>query len=309
MSKLITTKYLVIGGSGFIGCAVVNRLAQIQGARITVAAKSIPSETTKVEGVSYVSCDLTKFEELKALFANNFDYIVNAAGNVDHQNFTSNGCAIIKQHFSSLLDQFRLIDKSKLKRYLYIGSADEYPDCAGTVSESLREEPSTPYAFAKTAAAHFLQMLHRSEQIPTVVVRVFLTYGPNQGQNRFIPQIIEQALTHNEIKVSSGEQIRDFCHVDDVANGLIDLLHAPDIVNGRIVNLGSSIPTSLKSIVQHVQNKTNAHVLFGAIDAKPHERKRQVANTLLLRTLISWSPTITLEDGLNALIANVKAKK
>ena len=52
------------------------------------------------------------------------------------------------------------------------------------------------------------------------IVRIFLTYGPGQKENRFIPQIIKGCLENSKFKTSSGKQLRDFCYIDDVVRAI-----------------------------------------------------------------------------------------
>ena len=122
---------------------------------------------------------------------------------------------MIDAHFRGLQNILEVLPRSRLKRFVQIGSSDEYGDAAAPQHEKLREAPISPYSLAKVACTHFLQMLHRTENFPGVTLRLFLTYGPGQDSKRFLPQIIRGCLDDRAFPASEGEQIRDFCNVHD----------------------------------------------------------------------------------------------
>ena len=108
------------------------------------------------------------------------------AGYVDHRSYFIKKNNIIESHLLGTLNSVLYANKLNLKKYLYIGSSDEYGLNKAPQNETQREMPSSTYSFAKTSSVHFLQMISRSENFPSSSIRIFLTYGPNQKENRFI---------------------------------------------------------------------------------------------------------------------------
>ena len=111
--------------------------------------------------------------------------------------------------------------------------------------------PISPYSIAKTSATHFLQMLYRTERFPVVILRLFLVYGPGQDSSRFLPQIIKGCLSGKEFETSSGEQLRDFCYIDDITDGILKSMKS-DNLNGEIINLASGDPIS-RTVIEKVK--------------------------------------------------------
>ena len=123
-----------------------------------------------------------------------------------------------------------------------IGSSDEYGSNRAPQNEMQRESPISPYSFGKTASSHFLEMLNRIDNFPSCSLRLFLVYGPGQNDHRFIPQIIEGCLSDNIFNTSKGEQIRDFCFVEDIVEGR-EAIISLETANCRAL-LGSPLITS-----------------------------------------------------------------
>ena len=67
-----------------------------------------------------------------------------------------------------------------IKRFVQIGSSDEYGNIKAPQQEESREHPISPYSIGKLASTQFLQMLHRTEGFPAVILRPFLIYGPDK---------------------------------------------------------------------------------------------------------------------------------
>lgn len=293
---MTANRMLVIGGTGFIGRNLC-KIAQARGHAVTSLSMHAPAGG--IEGVNYLSANLSDRESLKYLLAGKqFEYLVNCGGYVDHRSYFSGGRDLIAAHFEGVQNLLDAVDLSCLKRFVQIGSGDEYGAAAAPQSESIREAPISPYSLAKVAAAHFLQMLWRTERFPSVTLRIFLAYGPGQDAKRFLPQIIRGCLQNRCFPVSDGEQLRDFCYIDDVVEGILRALRVPESC-GQVINLASGMPVSIRSMIEQVcalvgQGQPD----FGKIPYRQGENMALWADTHLAHELLGWSPQVSLEDGL-----------
>lgn len=295
---------LVVGGSGFIGHALC-RTAQARG--YTVTSLSMHAPTRCLKGIDYLVGNISDREPLKQLLSEKqFEYLINCGGYIDHRSYFSGGRDIIETHFDGVLNLLDAVDRSCLKRFVQIGSGDEYGDAAAPQSEAVRESPISPYSLAKVAVTHFLQMLWRTDQLPAVTLRIFLAYGPGQGEKRFLPQIIRGCLQNHPFPVSEGGQLRDFCYVDDVVEGILRALYVPEIC-GQVINIASGIPVSIRSMIEQVcalvgQGQPD----FGHIPYRKGENMALWANTNHARELLGWTPQVSLEEGLTRTIEYYK---
>ena len=94
-------------------------------------------------------------------------------------------------------------------------------------------------------------MLYRTENFPSNIIRLFLTYCPGQKENRFLPQVIKGCINDKSFPTTDGNQIRDFCYIDDVIRAIL-LIFKSDITIGELINVGSGIPVSIKLIINMV---------------------------------------------------------
>ena len=155
---------------------------------------------------------------------------------------------------------------------------------------------------AKVASTHFLQMLHRTEGFPVVVLRLFLTYGPGQSTDRFLPQIIAGCLGDREFPVSEGAQLRDFCYIDDVVEAILLSLITKNAL-GEIINISSGIPVTIRSIIENVTEIIGGgNPKFGAIPYRIGENMELFADIGKAKSLLGWKGCVHIRNSLKVTI-------
>ena len=288
---------------GFIGQAIA-RLALSRGFQVTGLSLGTPSQDHKPTGITYLEADLSDQDALNESIGNQrFDYVINGAGYIDHQLFSDGGQREIDSHLIGLWNLVRAVKHETLRGFLQIGSSDEYGDAPSPQIETAREKPISPYSFAKAAASHFLQMLSHTEHFPAVTARLFLVYGPGQNQARFLPQIISGCLQDRQFPVSKGEQLRDFCYIDDVASGIMALLDCPK-ARGEVVNVASGEGVEVRRVIALVREKVGmGRPQFGQIPYRIGENMSLYADIAKMQRLTGWRPATNLDSGIEKTIA------
>jgi nucleoside-diphosphate-sugar epimerase len=293
---------LVVGGAGFIGQHVVKK-ALGKGFNITVLSKNDHNTIDKLDGVTYLTADIRhKVSLLTILEDKVFEYVINLGGYVDHANYSSGGDEVYDVHFNGVRNLVDCLDKSKIKGFVQIGSSDEYGNNPAPQFETQREAPISPYSCAKVASTYFLQTLFKTEKFPAVVLRPFLVYGPGQGEERFIPQIIKGCMSNQKFPASKGEQLRDFCFIDDFVRAVFSALDNDD-VHGDVINISSGKPISIKNIVDMIVDIIGfGQPQFGQIAYRDGENMTLYANIDKAEKLLGWRPSISLQKGLEETI-------
>ena len=301
MESLNTPKLLVVGGTGFIGHHLL-KVVKKKGWILTSISLKKPSKKRLVDGVKYLFLDLSNINLTRKHICEEFDYVVNLGGYINHQLFQDGGNQVIHNHFTALQNLIEILPRSNLKRFVNIGSSDEYGNVTAPQNEECREKPISPYSLAKVANTHFLQMLYRTENFPAVTLRLFLTYGEGQDTERFLPQIILSCLNNSKFSTSFGKQIRDFCYIEDTIVAIIQALITPK-TEGEVINIASGIPISIRTIIERVREMVGlGEPKYGEIPYRKGENMELYANVEKAKNILKWETTIDLEKGLQRTI-------
>jgi nucleoside-diphosphate-sugar epimerase len=288
---------LVIGGTGFIGHHLL-RAAHQRDWKMTSVSLNPPTENRFVNGVRYLHFDLSKRDLVKNNLAEDFDYVVNLGGYINHKLFKDGGGNLIDTHFITIQNLVEVLPRNKLKRFVQIGSSDEYGNAPAPQHEELREQPISPYSLAKVASTHFLQMLHRTEKFPAVILRLFLTYGPGQDSSRFIPQIVLGCLKGATFPSSAGEQFRDFCYVEDTVRAILQALDVSE-VEGEVINVASGDPVSIREMIEMIRELIGSGFpQYGKLPYRPRENMKLYASIKKKKHILNIKSQVCLKDGL-----------
>ena len=165
--------------------------------------------------------------------------------------------------------------------------------------------PRSCYDEGKRCAETLFFDYHRQHNLRIKVARIFNTYGPRMHPNdgRVVSNFIVQALQGEPITIyGDGSQTRSFCYVDDLVEGFIRLMDAPDDVTGPI-NLGNPGEFTIAELAEKVIELTGStskivHRPLPADD--PMQRRPDISQA---KALLGWEPKIAARAGLKRTIA------
>ncbi len=198
-------------------------------------------------------------------------------------------------------DVFRLVHTSTSEVY---GTARYAP-----IDEPHPLQGQSPYSASKIGADKMAESFYCAFGLPVVTVRPFNTFGPRQSARAVIPTIITQALANDTIRLGSLDTTRDFTFVDDTVSGFICAAQADD-VDGLTVNLGTGREVTIGELAQKIIDKVGAQARIELDPARlrpaDSEVLRLISDNTLARQRLGWSPTVSLEDGLDRTIAWIR---
>ena len=159
------------------------------------------------------------------------------------------------------------------------------------------------YDEGKRVAETLMMDYHRQNKVDTRIARIFNTYGPRMAEfdGRVVSNFIVQALSGEPLTLyGEGQQTRSFCYVDDLVSGLIRLMDADGVHDP--VNLGNPGEFSIRQLAEEIARlcKTPLRVQHRPLPQDdPTQRRPDISRA---ETLLGWSPTIQLREGLERTI-------
>jgi UDP-glucuronate decarboxylase len=165
--------------------------------------------------------------------------------------------------------------------------------------------PRACYDEGKRCAETLFFDYHRQHKVRIKVARIFNTFGPRMHprDGRVVSNFIVQALSGQQISIyGRGSQTRSFLYVDDLIEGLVRLMNAPDEVTGPI-NLGSDMEMPIEGLARKIIELTGSAAQIEYHPLPKDDPTRRQADTTLARTLLGWRPTVDVDIGLRRTIA------
>ncbi|MDP9347871.1 MAG: NAD(P)-dependent oxidoreductase, partial [Gemmatimonadota bacterium] len=182
------------------------------------------------------------------------------------------------------------------------GSGYEYVPQDRPIRETDPLGPTSEYGVAKAAASLCAALYAR--WIPVTLLRLFNVYGPGEKEPRLIPYIVRAALRGETVKLTAGEQIRDYVYVEEAAESFWRALNtSPEDATLRVLNVGMGAGVPLRGFVEQLvavlaRRGIHPRVVFGARSYRPDEPMVYAANTAQLRRTLGWSPSVSVREGL-----------
>jgi UDP-glucose 4-epimerase len=285
---------LVTGASGFIGSRLCERLLD---AHTDVHAVS-RSEQTSSAAVRWWSTDVCDTQATLALVRNvKPDVIFHLASHVSGSRGLDAVLPTLHANLVSTVNVLLGAAETGCRRIVLAGSLEE-PD-----SEDPQPVPVSPYAAAKYAASAYGRMFHSLHGVPVVMLRLFMVYGPGQGdETKLVPYVITSLLRGESPELSSGTRPVDWIYVDDVVEALIASASTEGAL-GETLDVGSGTLTPIRSVVEEIGRllRSSVEPRFGALLDRPNERIR-VADIERTRALLGWAPRTALNHGLAATV-------
>jgi len=295
----LSKKILITGATGFIGYHLAKYCLKLNWSVTSISTKK-PIKTRKLKNVEYLICDLYNKNKLNKKLSLDFDYVVNLAGYVDH----SNRDRIIKSHYIGCKNLSTILLKTKIKKFIQVGSSIEYGKIRSPQLENKNNKQRTfsAYGEAKLKSTKFLLNLSKKFNFPVTILRLYLVYGPYQDANRVVPITIFNAIKNKKFDCSNGLQLRDFTYIEDVIEAIIKTLKNRQST-GQIINIGQGKPVSIKRVINKICELLNSgKPQFGKIDLRKDEIMKLYPNILKAKKILNWKPRISLENGLKKTI-------
>jgi dTDP-glucose 4,6-dehydratase len=170
--------------------------------------------------------------------------------------------------------------------------------------------PRAVYDEAKRFAESLTMAYHRYHKVDTRIVRIFNTYGSRMDMEdgRALPNFLKQALLGEPLTVyGDGDQTRSFCYVDDLIDGVIQLLFSKEHLPVNIGNPNEmTILQFAEAINAIVSNKAGIKFVPDARSTRdPQRRQPDISRA---RKLLGWDPQVSLEEGIKRTVPYFKRK-
>lgn len=292
-------KYVVTGGSGFIGSHIVEYLLNV-GHEVIVIDSLRTGFRKNLEGfgVGFLEQDIRNKDVLSTILKDaNCVFHLAALVSVPESLLKLEECIAINT--IGTLNILEAARKAKNCKVILSSSAANYGDNPVLPKiESMAPKPMTPYAITKLDGEYYLKMYYEQYNLQTVSLRYFNVFGPRQNPKSAyaaaVPIFINKALKNEPISIyGDGLQTRDFIYVKDVVSA--NMLASEKGNETYNVALGHS--TSILALAEKIIEITNSKSELHFLEERLGDIKHSKADCSKFKQL-GFSPQYTLEQAL-----------
>ncbi|MGB7604152.1 MAG: SDR family NAD(P)-dependent oxidoreductase [Lutisporaceae bacterium] len=298
---------IVTGANGFIGSHIIKRMVE-EGAKVSIIVRE-SSDLWRIEEqlpyVNVIKGDM-KDEEIvqKSVIALKPDYVFHmAAYGVDFRQ--QDYAEAAKSNILGTINLLNAIRKTGgCSKFLYSGTSMQYGNKEGIITEEMKLTPSNIYGSTKAAATMIAHQIAAENDISIITLIPFGVFGENEGSHKFFPHIILSILNNEDVDLTSCEQYRDYCYIENIVDGF--LLAALDKKhNNAMFNIGSGRIYQLKYYVDMIFKlmDTKQKARYGALEYRKNDLWCPEPNVSEIMDKLKWEPQISLEDGLQRTIS------
>jgi len=301
-------RVLVTGGAGFLGSFLCERLLQENCDVICVDNFYTGTKRNIVHLLENPYFELVRHDITFPLYLE-VDEIYNFACPASPIHYQNDPVQTTKVNVHGSINMLGLAKRTKAK-ILQASTSEVYGD--PTVHPQTEDYWGNVncvgirscYDEGKRCAETLFFDYYRQHQLDIRVVRIFNTYGPRMHPNdgRVVSNFILQALNNADITVyGDGKQTRSFCYVDDLIEGVIQMMNTPGDFTGP-VNLGNPEEYSILELAEKIiaLTRSKSKIVFEPLPQDdPLQRK---PNIELARDKLKWEPRKQLEAGLEETI-------
>jgi nucleoside-diphosphate-sugar epimerase len=289
---------LVTGATGFVGSNVVRQLVA-SGAEVAIIVRP-DSSRHRLDGVirrvQFLEGDLGDGATVGRLIeACKPEACIHAAWYAEPGKYLDSARNL--DSLRSSLDLLERLANAGCTHVVGVGTCFEYEMRDTPLTEESTTKPFTLYAASKLA--FYLVAAQRAKQLGMGMAwaRLFYLYGPYEDERRLVPAEIKALSAGREFPATSGEQVRDYLHVEDVAAALCALSHHK--LDGAF-NVSSGEPVTIAALMRTLGELLGKPELIrlGALPPRDWDPAYVCGDNQRLRTEARWAPRHTLRDGL-----------
>lgn len=293
-------EYVVTGGAGFIGNNIVRRLVEHNHSVKVVdnlhsGKKNNLSDI--LDKIKFHQIDVREYNKLREICKNVNGIFHEAALTVVQDSFTKKD-----EYYDVNLkgtENILKIAKEFNIKVVFASSSSVYGNSEIIpIKENATTKPINPYGDTKLQA-EFLAKKYTSLGVKVIGLRYFNIYGKGQtiAYAGVITKFLHNIKNKESLKIfGDGKQIRDFVHVEDVANANILAMNSD--VNFGFYNIGTNIPTSINQLAKIMIDISKQDLKAKNVEALNGDVKISLADTTLTKEKLNWKAKVELQNGL-----------
>ena len=319
-------KWLVTGGCGFIGRALISNLLAEGGHQIRVfdnlstgnasdLAKIAPFTETSdwTHTLSLIIGDIRNATEAKAA-CEDVEVVVHLAANTGVAQSVEDPINDCHTNVIGVLNMLEACRAAKARRFIFASSGAPLGMQTPPLHEELAPHPASPYGASKLGGEGYCSAYFHCYGVESVALRFGNVYGEGSDlKGLIVAKFIKQALAGEALEIyGDGTQTRDFIHISDLVRAIRACATAPGI-GGETFQIANSTETTVLEMTRMLLSQMKAEgmhlpdVYHGAL--RDGDMMRNFSDTSKARERLGWQAEVSLAEGLQRTVRYFLANK
>jgi UDP-glucose 4-epimerase len=294
-------KYLVLGGSGFIGRHLVKKLSTMGSVRVfdrqDCVFPDLAGEIENISGDFSTVCMEDILSDVDTVY-----HLISTTTPSDNTSFSVNDMTYNVIPTIKLLEAMAV---GRHKKIIFLSSGGTvYGDIKIPATEETPLNPVCSYGIQKATIEMYIKLYNRYHGISAITARLSNPYGTGQQEKRrqgVIPIFTNYIKNGTPIEIwGDGGTVRDFIHIDDA----IEALALLDKYSGRYstFNIGSGMGHSILEIIDMISKQLKKEPIINYLPTRKCDVPYNVLDVGLIKQELNWSAKITLDQGIKMLL-------
>jgi UDP-glucose 4-epimerase len=300
-------KFLVTGGAGFIGSALVRGLLAEGAERVAVVDNLLTGREKNLEdvrgAVDLHRVDIRVYDDVRRAMEG-AEVVFHEAAIPSVPRSIHEPVPSHEVNIDGTFNVLRAATEAGVRRVIYAASSSAYGDTEVLPKvESMKPLPKSPYAAQKLMGEYYLSCWHGCYGLETVSLRYFNVFGPRQDPGSAYSGVLSLFMTaildrRAPTIFGDGEQSRDFTYVEDVVALNIRACQAPSSVAGRVYNGGNGGRITLNQAWEMLQKIEGVSIAPNYGPPRAGDVRDSQADTTAVRRDLGYEPRFTFEEGM-----------
>jgi len=290
----------VIGGSGFIGSHVVDKLVD-EGHKVTVFDIMKPHRDDVVHKV----IDITNLTNTTVALAGDYDAIYLLAAMADVNDCYKNPVSTVEVNILGVVHVLEACVKNDIDRFIFASTVWTY----GLSDDSNVDEDSSInitnkehiYTASKVAAETLIQSYNTLYNQDFTILRYGIPYGPRARGGTVLPIFVRLAMEGKPLTIQGdGSAHRKFIYVEDLAYGNVASLSSEG--KNQVINLEGPRNISVKEVAETVNDLFEGKVEINYVEARPGDYAGKIVSNEKGKKLLNWEPKVDFKEGAKSFL-------
>jgi nucleoside-diphosphate-sugar epimerase len=305
------SRFLVTGGAGFIGSALVRGLLACGAKSVVVVDNLLTGYERNLDAVrgdfEFHRVDIRDYDSLRKAMEG-IDVVFHEAAIPSVPRSISEPILSHQVNINGTFNVLQSAQEAGVRRVVYAASSSAYGDTEELPkSETMSPSPKSPYAAQKLLGEHYMSVWASCFALETVSLRYFNVYGPRQDPASPYSGVLSLFMTailgrYAPTIFGDGEQSRDFTFVEDVVALNVKAAQAPSNVSGRMYNAGNGERVTLNGAWALLEKIEGVRIVPKYGPPRLGDVRDSQADTMRARRDLAHDPQFTFEQGMGATL-------